>query len=188
MQRYTLTKSSDNKMSESIVLMIIAAIIVIFIIYALFFSKKGGDKKEGFYAFPYAMYKNKDEYYPPNTDLLFAGNKCCKSCCKNLWPVPFDVDDCKTTKDGKPLYVSSVYTCNGEKGSGCVCVKPEQADFLDRRGNNKRSGERVMFEDDMMNYSKCKSPMREPTKGSGEPEEIAGTQEASSEDYYGLWV
>jgi hypothetical protein len=98
-----------------------------------------------FNALPYAMYKDKEDYYPKDSALLFSNNKCCKSCCKNLWPLPFDVDDCPTCKDGNEKYVLSNYMCQGEKGAGCVCLDKQEANLLDRRGNNKLVGENVIF-------------------------------------------
>ena len=103
-----------------------------------------------FYPLPYAMHLDKDKYYPKDTNLLFADNKCCKSCCKNLWPLPFDVDDCETCDDNKEKDVLSNYTCQGENGSGCVCVTKPEADLLDRRGNNKITG---MLDKTVENFS-----------------------------------
>jgi len=62
-------------------------------------------------------------------------NMCSPSCCSKQWPVPFALEDNKLVKKGK--YVASSYTCNdGWNNSGCVCLEPKQADFLNRRGNN----------------------------------------------------
>lgn len=144
---YVLTKSNEVKLDiwKLVVIFLFALVILRPLLFPN--KKKIMHKKitEPFYALPYAMHKNKEEYYPPNSALLFANNKCCKSCCKNLWPLPFDVDDCKTCKNSKEKYVLSNYTCQGENGSGCVCVTKEEADLLDRRGNNKLVGPRIIF-------------------------------------------
>lgn len=139
--KYMLTRGNDSNSNMWILIGVLALVF-------LFLRKKNKNLKESFgtfYALPYAMHKNTEDYYPRNSGLLFSNNKCCKSCCKNLWPLPFDVNDCKTCKDGDEKYVSSNYTCQGENGSGCVCVTEREANLLDRRGNNKQIGERIIF-------------------------------------------
>jgi hypothetical protein len=110
--------------------------IVLFILYHLLSCKK----IEGFgtfYALPYAMHKDKNDYYPKDTNLIFASNKCCKSCCKQGWPVPFDINECGLEKNSKEEFIYSNYSCNGEYGAGCVCATQENIDLLENRGNNK---------------------------------------------------
>lgn len=146
--KYTLTKSKD---SGTNIFMVILGLILLFLIFRYLLmpcldkNKKVTETYGSFYELPYASHLNTDEYYPKDSGLLFANSKCCKSCCKNLWPVPFDVDDCPTCENGKEKYVASNYMCQGENGSGCVCVTEEKANYLDRRGNNRLMGPRVIF-------------------------------------------
>ena len=144
--KYILTRSQEVK--PNFWMLAVMLLFIFLILKPLLFPKKNNSPKEhfgSFYALPYAMHKNKEDYYPKNSSLLFSNNKCCKSCCKNLWPLPFDVDGSDTCKNGKEKYVSSNYTCQGENGAGCVCVNKYEANLLDRRGNNKLIGPRIIF-------------------------------------------
>lgn len=139
-----------------------------------------------FYALPYAMHKNTEDYYPKDSNLVFSNNKCCKSCCKNLWPLPFDVDDCPTCKNAQEKYVLSNYTCQGENGSGCVCVEPNEADLFDRRGNNKMFGERVMhpFPDDKAASLRSTQDVLVPVQEEASAETVVvGTEENVKEQF-----
>jgi len=142
---------NDSWMSPTTIVIVIIIVMLLFFFVRHCRTNVDPNIEEpygSFYALPYAMYKDTNEYYPKDSALLFGNSKCCKSCCKNLWPLPFDVDDCPTCKDGKEDYVLSNYMCQGENGSGCVCVDKTKADFLDRRGNNKLVGEGVIFPND----------------------------------------
>lgn len=143
-----------------------------------------------FYPLPYAMHKNTEDYYPKNSSLLFSNNKCCKSCCKNLWPLPFDVDDCPTCKNGNEKYVLSNYTCQGENGSGCVCVTKNEGDLLDRRGNNKLVGPRVIFPHDgvepVMMDDVTQQVKEEVTQVEEEQPSISGYQQKGVETFGNL--
>jgi len=71
-------------------------------------------------------------------DMGLSYNLCSKSCCSNTtYPPPFAVrpDDFVLKSDQD--FVSSSYTCNnGWEDTGCVCMTPKQALFLNNRGNN----------------------------------------------------
>lgn len=144
---YVLTKSNEVKLNmwKLLAIFLFALVVLKPLLFPTKSSNKITEPYGSMYALPYAMHKNTEDYYPKDSKLLFANNKCCKSCCKNLWPLPFDVDDCKTCKDGKEKYVASNYTCQGANGSGCICVTPNEADLLDRRGNNKLASSNVTF-------------------------------------------
>lgn len=92
--------------------------------------------KEGFYFYPYALTFDKDNQMPKNSGLILHDNKCCKSCCSQSWPVPFDVNDCPTCTNGKPKYMSNSYSCQGPNGAGCICMTPKERNYLVTRGNN----------------------------------------------------
>lgn len=55
--------------------------------------------------------------------------KCSKSCCNTTqWPVPHME---------KNNHLETSLMCNRGDGSGCVCVKKEDLDFLRKNGGNK---------------------------------------------------
>lgn len=64
-------------------------------------------------------------------------NLCSKSCCSDQWPVPFrmpvDKMTCSSTDEFVP---SNLYCNNGWQDSGCLCLKKDQADFINSRGEN----------------------------------------------------
>jgi hypothetical protein len=62
---------------------------------------------------------------------------CSPSCCADQWPVPFKMPVDKMTCGSKDEYVPSSYFCNnGWQDSGCLCLKKDQADFINSRGLN----------------------------------------------------
>ena len=149
---YVLEKSDEVKLDMwKLGIIFLFAVIIL---QPLLFPRKNYTSKKitepygTLYPMPYAMHKNKKDYYPKNSSLLFANNKCCKSCCKQLWPLPFDVNDCPTCVNNNEQYVLSNYTCQGENGSGCVCVNKNEADFLDGRGNNRLFNSNINFPHD----------------------------------------
>lgn len=103
---------------------------------------------DGFIPLPtdaeYPWSKNKGNY--GETEILDDGdmgnlglnfNLCSKSCCSAQWPTPFSVTPDDFVLRSKDEFVPSSYTCNnGWEDSGCVCLTPKQALFLNRRGNN----------------------------------------------------
>lgn len=136
----------------NIVKLLLISILVLLILRPILFPKKK-KVEEPFYVLPYAEQKNTEDYYPKDTKLLFADNKCCKSCCKNLWPLPFDAGDCDTCGN---KYIASNYMCQGKNGSGCVCVTKEEGDYLDRRANNKMYKADSLYADDDITHSMWK--------------------------------
>lgn len=65
-------------------------------------------------------------------------NLCSPSCCSDQWPVPFKMPVDKMTCQSKDKFVPTSYTCNnGWQDSGCLCMKKEQAEFINLRGLNK---------------------------------------------------
>lgn len=179
---YVLKKSNDVTLDMwKLILVFLFALVIL---KPMLFpkNKKITEPFGSFYALPYAMHKNKEDYYPKDSALLFSNNKCCKSCCKNLWPLPFDVDDCETCKDSKEKYVSSNYTCQGENGSGCVCVTEEEANLLDRRGNNKFVDPRVTFP-----YNGVEPVMKDDVQSDVQAEEQTHVnKDAGLEQFYSL--
>lgn len=64
-------------------------------------------------------------------------NLCSKSCCSDQWPVPFKMPVDKMTCGNTDEFVPSNYFCNnGWQDSGCLCLKKDQADFVNSRGQN----------------------------------------------------
>lgn len=62
-------------------------------------------------------------------------NKCGPECCKQTqWPVPFELGPKADSE-----YVGSNMSCNYGSGSGCVCLKKNDFDYLSSRGNNTAS-------------------------------------------------
>ena len=131
-------------------------LLIFLILRPILFPKK--KTKEPFYVLPYAEHKKTEDYYPKDSKLLFADNKCCKSCCKNSWPLPFDAKDCDTCSKN---YIASNYMCQGKNGSGCVCLTEEEGDYLDRRGNNKMYKPYNLYADDDITHDMWKK--QEPT-------------------------
>jgi hypothetical protein len=171
--KYILRKC--RQIEPNLVTLLLAYLFVMYVLKPLLFDKGGLLEPFGtFYPLPYAMHKPKEDYYPKDSNLLFSNNKCCKSCCKQLWPVPFDVNDCPTCENNKEKYVLSNYTCQGENGSGCVCVNKSEGDFLDGRGDNKLMMPDTTFPHDGV----------EPTPATSETEEeIVGVEGETVETF-----
>lgn len=125
-----------NSIEPNCFFLIVFLALIMLIIY---FNNQDNDRydRENFYVLPYAENKKTKDYYPKDSMLLFANNKCAKSCCGNTWPVPFEVDDVELCKDGKRKYVPLNYSCQGENGAGCVCVTERESRILDSRAHNK---------------------------------------------------
>lgn len=85
-------------------------------------------------------YGESDALEPVEQGLNF--NMCSKSCCFQPYPPPFGLkEDEFVAKSGKK-FLSSPYTCNnGWQDSGCLCLEPKQAKFLNRRGHNRLNGD-----------------------------------------------
>lgn len=82
-----------------------------------------------------AVYGEFDNPLEP-VDMSLGFNMCSPLCCSKQWPLPFALKDDLVTKSGKK-FVPTSYTCNNSwQNSGCVCLEPKQADFLNKRGNN----------------------------------------------------
>jgi hypothetical protein len=119
-------------------LIVFLALIMLIIYFNNQDNDRYNDNRENFYVLPYAENKKTEDYYPKDSMLLFAKNKCAKSCCKNMWPLPFEVDDAELCdKNGKRKYVPLNYSCQGENGAGCVCVTERESRILDSRAHNK---------------------------------------------------
>jgi hypothetical protein len=143
---YKLTKSNIPINNSDMLVKILVGLVALYIVYKYISPMlTGDDLNESFYALPYAMNKDKEDYYPKDSGLLFNNNKCNKSCCNQLWPVPFDTDHDETCNNNGEKYVPSNYMCQGEHGAGCVCVTEKEADYLDSRGLNKSQGPHVIF-------------------------------------------
>ena len=71
-----------------------------------------------------------DDDYENDPRMLY--NKCSLSCCTPQYPTPFqgtaDQDICKNIEDKK--YFASNYTCENNRGSGCLCMTQKQIDGL----------------------------------------------------------
>lgn len=64
-------------------------------------------------------------------------NLCSPACCSDQWPVPFKTPVDKMTCESKDDFVPSNYFCNnGWQDSGCLCMKKDQSEFINTRGNN----------------------------------------------------
>jgi len=64
-------------------------------------------------------------------------NMCSKSCCSEQWPVPFKMPVDKMLCNSKDKFIPTDYMCNnGWQDGGCLCLKKEQGDFINSRGNN----------------------------------------------------
>ena len=75
--------------------------------------------------------------FDSNNIMKIDNNVCSKQCCKYVqWPVPneFKTNDMSATDASK--YVSSNFSCNSGKGSGCLCVTKENINNLVTRGAN----------------------------------------------------
>lgn len=174
MYSYHLCKK--DTFNFNIVKLLLISILVLLILRPILFPKKK-KVEEPFYVLPYAEHKNTEDYYPKDSKLLFADNKCCKSCCKNLWPLPFDASDCDTCGN---KYIASNYMCQGKNGAGCVCVTKEEGDYLDRRANNKMYKVDGLYADDDITHSMWKPDEpkdikikdKESTKGVSYPDDI----------------
>ena len=65
-------------------------------------------------------------------------NLCSPSCCSDQWPLPFKMPVDKMTCGSEDDYVPTSYYCNnGWQNSGCLCMKKSQANFIDKRGDNR---------------------------------------------------
>ena len=63
-------------------------------------------------------------------------NQCSAACCTNQWPVPFELPE-MLCAGNKSEFVPSGYYCNdGINNSGCLCMKKDQANFLQSHGLN----------------------------------------------------
>jgi hypothetical protein len=150
---YSYSLCKKNTFDFNVIKLFFIFLLVFLILKPILFPRKK-KVEEPFYVLPYAEQRNTEDYYPKDTKLLFADNKCCKSCCKNLWPLPFDAKDCDTCS-GK--YIASNYMCQGKNGSGCVCVTKEEGDYLDRRANNKIYRSNTLYADDDITHAMWKS-------------------------------
>lgn len=64
-------------------------------------------------------------------------NMCSPACCSDQWPLPFKMPVDKMTCSSTDEYVPTSYFCNnGWQDSGCLCMKKDQNDFINARGNN----------------------------------------------------
>lgn len=85
-------------------------------------------------------YGETDALEPVEQGLNF--NMCSKSCCFQPYPPPFGLKDDEFVKKSGKKFLSSPYTCNnGWQDSGCLCLEPKQAKFLNRRGQNRLMGD-----------------------------------------------
>ena len=67
-----------------------------------------------------------------NNIIKIDENRCSRECCKHSqWPIAHDL----VPKVGSE-YVGSNMSCNWGQGSGCVCLKKNDFDYLSTRGNN----------------------------------------------------
>lgn len=64
-------------------------------------------------------------------------NMCSPACCSDQWPLPFKIPVDKMTCSSTDEFVPTSYFCNnGWQDSGCLCMKKDQSDFINARGNN----------------------------------------------------
>ena len=81
----------------------------------------------------------KEQYETFNNDIIkidnsidkFDTKSCSKQCCKHIqWPIPFNTTD-PNNKDLYKDYIGSNFSCNlGPTGSGCLCLKKEDYEYL----------------------------------------------------------
>lgn len=70
-------------------------------------------------------------------NMLLHNNYCSKSCCSEQYPTSFKLQYDKKICNSKDEYVPTNLMCNsGDHGTGCLCMKKEQAEFLASRGGN----------------------------------------------------
>tara|TARA_B110000977_G_C11079814_1_gene492555 strand:+ start:1003 stop:1347 length:345 start_codon:yes stop_codon:yes gene_type:complete len=95
--------------------------IVLFFVFVMPMLEKSSSKNKEDFS------NNIKQYLIPVKSKIDA-LKCSHSCCNwNQWPVPH-------MKINNSL--STNLTCNRGNGSGCVCAKKEDIDFLGKRGGN----------------------------------------------------
>jgi hypothetical protein len=64
-------------------------------------------------------------------------NMCSRECCKfTQWPVPHDLKENHIPEEQLKEFISSNMSCNFGSGSGCLCVKKEDLNYLSKRGGN----------------------------------------------------
>ena len=71
----------------------------------------------------------------PNTDdiIKLDLNKCSKDCCGfNQYKSLLNPNN---NKNASEKYTSTNLTCNGNDGTGCLCVTKDQFNYLSNRGN-----------------------------------------------------
>lgn len=62
--------------------------------------------------------------------------QCSKSCCGlNPW-LPEELLNKNINSEEMKKYIPSNFSCNYGNGSGCVCIKPIDYNYLSNRGNN----------------------------------------------------
>jgi hypothetical protein len=70
-------------------------------------------------------------------------NICSPSCCINSgWPVPNELKSNDIPEKDMKNYIPTNYSCNfgSNNGSGCVCLKKNDLDYLGSRGGNGVTG------------------------------------------------
>jgi hypothetical protein len=65
-------------------------------------------------------------------------NICSKQCCKfTQWPVQFNTKDPNIDEEQFKDYIPSNFSCNfGPSGSGCLCIKKSDYDYLANHGQD----------------------------------------------------
>ena len=71
-----------------------------------------------------------------NNNHNIYNNICSKQCCKfTQWPISFNTKDPKLNDDDMKDYIGTNFSCNfGESGSGCLCMKQSDYDYLTNHG------------------------------------------------------
>jgi hypothetical protein len=84
--------------------------------------------------------KNNQKVVPKSKNLSkklkISNAMCSKSCCGKQWPTPFEMKDDRLSNEDLKRIVPNNFSCQGDKGHGCVCIDKETHGFLSTRGNN----------------------------------------------------